>query len=199
MSSRNKFLSTAAVFILTFSIFSAFHYTVDRIRLTSLRNAVTEIGIAQAHSISMQLNHSLSATSAIAIFLQQNGEIKNFDLLAEDIISQYGGISNLQLAPDAIVKQIYPLKGNEPAIGHDLLNDPKRRIEVLKAIESRKLTLAGPFELIQGGTAVIGRYPVYIDKGSKPGKDKFWGLSIVLIKLSELLKASVIGSLVTNA
>ncbi len=57
------------------------------------------------------------------------------------------------LAPNGVVTQIYPLAGNEAAIGHDLLNDPRRRTEARAAIESRKLTLAGPFRLIQGGIA----------------------------------------------
>ena len=107
------------------------------------------------------------------------GEIQNFDALADNIIANYGGISSLQLAPQGIVTQIYPLEGNEKAIGHNLLKDPARRTEALKTIQSRKLTLAGPFELIQGGKAVIGRLPVF--SADKDGTDNFWGFTIVLI------------------
>ena len=84
------------------------------------------------------------------------------DPIATEMINNYRGISNLQLAPNGVVTQIYPLGGNEAAIGHDLLNDPRRRIEAQAAIESRKLTLAGPFTLVQRGMGVIGRLPVFV-------------------------------------
>lgn len=42
---------------------------------------------------------------------------------------------------------------------------------------------AGPFQLKQGGIAVIGRLPVYKN-------NKFWGFSAVIIKLETLLKQS---------
>ncbi|MCH7663899.1 MAG: PAS domain S-box protein, partial [Chloroflexi bacterium] len=94
-------------------------------------------------------------------------------------------MDNLQLAPDGVVSLIYPLEDNEAAIGHDLLNDPARRAEAVKTIESRDLTLAGPFELVQGGSGVIGRYPVFVRDES--GVDRFWGFSIGLIRVSSLL------------
>ena len=71
--------------------------------------------------------------------------IDDFDSVASELIEAYGGIDSLQLAPGGIVSQIYPLKGNERAIGHDLLNDPARRSEARMAVESGRLTLAGPF------------------------------------------------------
>ncbi len=190
-----RFLAGTSVFVLTLIIASIFHYISDQVKEVSLRNAVTEIGNSHAHSLSKQLDLSLSATYTLAAFLRQFGKIPDFDRLAEDIIDRYGGISNLQLAQDAVVSQIYPLKGNEAAIGHDLLNDPNRRTETIKTKESRKLTLAGPFELIQGGTAIIGRYPVYIHTNQNTEKETFWGFTIVLIKLPDLLKSNDIDSI----
>jgi serine phosphatase RsbU (regulator of sigma subunit) len=66
-----------------------------------------------------------------------------------------------------------------------LLEDPARRAEAERTINSGKLTLVGPVELIQGGVAVIGRLPVFLP--DKSGNQKFWGFSIVLIPLDELL------------
>lgn len=88
------------------------------------------------------------------------------------------------------MQQIYPLAGHERALGHDLLNDPERRAESLSAIRDRTLTLAGPFKLIQGGTAVVGRLPVFLPK--EDGTEAFWGLTIALIYLGDLLRTSEI-------
>jgi len=190
-----KFTLTLIVFFVTLGICAVFIYIIEQKKISSLRKTATEIGSTQAQALSRQIERSLSATYALASILRQRAKINNFNSLAEDMINRYGGISNLQLAPGGIVSQIFPLKGNEAAIGHDLLKDPKRSTEALAAIKSRKLTLAGPFELIQGGVAIIGRYPVFLfDEQSR--KEKFWGYTIALIKLDKLLHASNFNNLI---
>ena len=144
-----------------------------------------QITNAQASAIERRLNRSLSATYLLALEVRFNdGDVTNFNSFADETIKALGGISNLQLAPEGIIKHIYPLAGNEKAIGHNLLQDDKRRKEAHLAIQERKLTLAGPFELVQGGTAVIGRNPVFIEVA---GQEKFWGFASALIFLDDLL------------
>ncbi len=191
-----KFLLPTIVFLFVLGIGAALLIIVEHDRIGELREAVNEVGIGQAYTLQRQLDRSLSSTVALAVLLRQDNEHKlhNFDELAAHMIESYGGISSLQLAPDGIVTRIYPLAGNEAAIGHDLLNDPGRRTEALAAIESRKLTLAGPFALIQGGVAVIGRLPVFVSDDA--GGERFWGFTIALIGLSDLLEASKLGRLV---
>lgn len=48
------------------------------------------------------------------------------------------------------------------------------------------MTLAGPFELIQGGVAVIGRNPVFLTDPATERK-YFWGFASALIFLDDLL------------
>jgi PAS domain S-box-containing protein len=76
------------------------------------------------------------------------------------------------------------------------LRDPKRRTEARAAIESKKLTLAGPFTLIQGGVAVIGRLPVFLVEEN--GKESFWGFTAVLIHLDELFQKANLDRLITS-
>jgi len=158
-------------------------------QLLQQRQAVAEVAAAQAFTLQQQLVRSLSATYALATVLRQYRDIPDFAALAGDLIASYGGISNLQLAPGGVVSAIHPLAGNERALGHDLLNDPQRRDEALRAIDTRELTLAGPFELIQGGTAVIGRLPVFSNE------DDFWGFAIALVRLPLLIDAADLGQL----
>jgi len=182
------YILTSLVFVIVISICGAFIYSIEVKRKSELHKVVLDLGNSLARSLEQQLDRSLSTTLALASILHQNGEINNFDSLAEDMIYRYGGISSLQLAPDGIVSSIYPLQGNKKAIGHDLLNDPVRREDALATIRSRQLTLVGPLDLIQGGKAVIGRYPVFISN-KKSNREHFWGFTIVLIKLSKLLEA----------
>lgn len=171
-------------------------FTKDIARKAEQRRIVTEIAANAADALWHQLSHSLSATFALASIIKQHGYIDDFPALAEDMIKSYGGIGNLQLQPDGIVKQIYPLAGNEKAIGHNLLQDPKRRTEALAAIESKKLTLAGPFSLIQGGMAVVGRLPIFLPEDN--GEETFWGFTAVLIRLVDLLQTANLDRLITG-
>jgi len=154
---------------------------------------MSELVNAQSSAIERRLSRSLSATRILAQGVRENnGLINNFEDYAEAVLNSVGGISNLQLAPDGIIRFIHPLKGNEKALGHNILQDDRRRKEALLAIKEHRLTLAGPFELIQGGVAVIGRNPVYLPT---PQGEQFWGFASALIFLEDLIKATELNSL----
>jgi len=157
---------------------------------------VQEIANSQASAIERRLSRSLSSTYILSNQVRQHGGMfPEFEPFADEIIRSIGGISNLQLAPNAVIKYIHPLAGNEKAIGHRLLIDDKRRDEAKLAIRERKLTLAGPFELIQGGVAVIGRNPVFV---TKDGKEQFWGFASALILLEDLMAVTDLSELASK-
>ena len=131
-----------------------------------------------------QLDRALSAPYALATMLRlQILNEDNFDAIAADMFKNYGGIDNLQLAPDGVVRHIYPLAGSEGAIGHDLFEDKNREKEAFLAKGSRSMVLAGPFKLVQGGEAIVGRLPVFLEEN---GSEKFWGFTTTLIYLHTL-------------
>ena len=84
-----------------------------------------------------------------------------------------------EIAKDGIVSQIYPIQGNENAMGFNILEDSERKKAARLARDSGEYTLAGPFELVQGGTGVLLFDPVYqIDA---QGNKKFWGFSVLVM------------------
>lgn len=184
MKTKSIPVVTLIAFMLAFAIGTVVTILAVSNQRSNQRQAVTQVTSIQAKSLERELYYALSSAFALAAAMAPDGGIDNFDELAARMLQHYQGIGNLQLAPNAVVSQIFPLEGNEAAIGHDLLNDPNRRADVLLAMETREMTLAGPFELVQGGTGVIGRYPVFLENGD------FWGLTIALIHLEDLLAAS---------
>jgi signal transduction histidine kinase len=193
MANKLIFLKVVIIFLLSFGIGCFVIYSLESRRELESRALATQIASFHAQSIEKQLSRSLSATLALATILKENSSFPNFDSVAADLIKRYGGISNLQLAPDAIIRKIFPLEGNEPAIGLDLKKNPK----AVAAIETRQLMVEGPFNLIQGGVAVVGRYPVFLQK-DKTGEENFWGFTTALIELSQLLAIVDIHGLVSK-
>ncbi len=156
------------------------------LRENEQRHLISDIVAAQAATIERHLSRTLSATYFLKSLLEINPEeMTHFDNYAANIIESLGGITNLQLAPNGIISNIYPLKGHEKALGHNLLVDDKHKEDAKLALSSKQLTLSGPFELIQGGMAIVGRNPVFL-KG-EDNAEQFWGFASVVIYLNDLL------------
>ena len=155
---------------------------------------IQQILANQESELSRRLSYMLSSTYLLAQEVASSqDDFKHFDAFADTLLQRMEGITNVQLAPDGVISRIYPLAGNEAAIGHDILNDDKRKDEARVAVQDRKLTLAGPFKLLQGGTAVIGRNPVFMLQAN--GQEKFWGFTSALILLEDLIGGSGLDSL----
>ena len=137
------------------------------------------------------LSFSLSATKTLAFLVEKYGVPEDFNSSAKEILESNKYIDALQLTREGVITHVYPLEGNESAIGYDILSAPHARSEALKAIEKKELFFAGPLSLKQGGIAVVGRLPIFKN-------NRFWGFSVVLIKLSTLLSAAGIDSLQNN-
>lgn len=89
----------------------------------------------------------------------QDGKTDKFEQLAEGIIKANAEIININLAKDGIVSNVFPYVTNSQALGHNLLRAEDRKQEAILAKESRKMTLSGPFDLLQGGTGLAFRQP----------------------------------------
>ena len=87
-------------------------------------------------------------------------------------------LTAIELAKDGIVSQVYPMEGNEKALGLNMLTDSERKGSATLAKDSGEYTIAGPFELVQGGTGALLFDPIYLEKS---GKKEFWGFSLLVI------------------
>jgi sensor domain CHASE-containing protein len=169
----------------------------EKSRIEYERARVANLTRERAQAITSHIEQALSATHAMASLVRLGkGEVPEFESMAGVLRTFYPGISAVQLAPDGIIRSVAPRAGNEKAIGHNLLADPKRDKEAIRARETGKLTLAGPFELLQGGLGAAGRLPVYLN--DENGNAKFWGFVIVLLRFPNTLEPARL-SLLTEA
>lgn len=123
------------------------------------------------------INTNFSLIRGLAAHIATKPDITQpeFTLYAEAVFRQNPMLINLAAAPDMVIRMIYPIKDNEGALGLDYMATPDQRNAVLEAKRQRAIVVAGPLELVQGGTAIIGRIPVFIPD-SETGEEKFWGI-----------------------
>jgi PAS domain S-box-containing protein len=129
------------------------------------------------------LKKSYSTLDLLSQTVNDEGVVRNFDIIARHSLALNPTVSVVELAPNGIVKYIYPIDRNEDAINLNILKTKSYQEDAQKSIKNKQIYFSGPFNLIQGGTVIIGRLPVY-------KKNKFWGFTAVIIKLETLLKAS---------
>ncbi|MGV3549761.1 bifunctional diguanylate cyclase/phosphodiesterase [Rhizobium sp.] len=113
---------------------------------------------------------------------------QRYSELGTRILQHETVIRNVAAAPDFVVSMIYPMKGNEKVIGLDYTKNEAQRAAAMKVRETRQLLLTGPVKLLQGGEAVIARFPVI--QTLPDGSENFWGIVSAVFDLEKLYEAS---------
>jgi len=180
----------AGIFSFLFFVFLGYFLLWQRFQILNegeLREMSNIINLVE-NNVKQSLQNSSSVALSLALLVDDEGNIDNFEEIAPQLVDENPNIDVVQLVPNGIITKIYPLEGNREAINYNILQESSIKREAYKAIVTRKMYFAGPFELKQGGIAVVGRLPVFIKK-------EFWGFSAVIIKLENLLRQSGIKKL----
>lgn len=178
----------AVVFLFAAAVSAGVVWKLAQVDIQSKRTRASLEAANHSNALEQSVAQSLSATYALAALVREGkGTIRDFDAVARQMLPFYPGAQSLQLAPRGVVQHVVPLAGNEAAIGHDLLRDPARTKAAFVARDTGKLTLDGPFPLIQGGVGAVGRLPVFLDGTDGP---VFWGFTSVLMRFPAALEAA---------
>lgn len=150
-------------------------------RLIVFMNAKT-----YGQQIEEDLENGIGITNSLEqILINSDGQIHDFNKIAKYMMTS--SIQSVQLAPNGVVTEIYPDKGNE-AGKIDLLNDEDRGQISNYAKEYHTTILQGPFELKQGGSGIAIRNPVYLE--DENGQEYFWGFTIVVVRVPKVFEDS---------
>ncbi|MBU2955906.1 PAS-domain containing protein [Marinobacter sp. F3R08] len=202
LSKKSVALVLSAITFFSLLCVSGHHFLQDlESRHLEMEAAKSETLFNIRGRLETELNARLHLTYGLAGFVRAGPDSINnerFQAFASDLGRSLTGVRSLQLAPEGVVTYLWPEATNSPAMGHDLLTDPARREAAMKAIESRRLWVAGPHELLQGGVALIGRAPIFVTGNSASGDvqpEVFWGFATVLVDLPDLLEESGLNEL----
>lgn len=188
---RRRYL-IAFIVLVTIVLQTAVYAVAEGFRAQSIeaqkREAVQALGVIRAR-IEGQLSANLIAIRGLRAELVINPSIsqQRFYTLTEQLLSDDLQIRHIAIAPDLIVRHVYPPAGNQDVIGLDYRTSPEQWPVVQQAIERREILLAGPLNLVQGGRALVARLPVFMDQTETA---RLWGLIAEVIDIDELLYAA---------
>lgn len=177
---KNIKLYTVFVFLAAFIIFNAAAHLQVQHHKDEEEIKASYTAEETVRRMESQLNKYVARSEILKKIIESGYEVndKEFQQMAKFMIDQSHVIKAVELAKDGAVSKIYPLKGNEEADGLDMLTDKYRKGSANLAKNSGKYTIAGPYDLVQGGKGVLLFDPIYQKSG---GKKQFWGFSILVI------------------
>lgn len=182
---HNPKLVLLIVFVLSFSFLSFIIYYVHTLDIEKERAKVYTTAVNYSYDIKFNLERALSSVYTLRALLSQNDDIsiRNFEEVVDDILPSYQGVIELAIAPQGVITQVAPLRGNEKAVGVNLFEIETQKKEAFSARDSGKMTLAGPLELVQGGIGLVGRLPIF---DNETNKKTFLGFALAVIRISEI-------------
>ena len=184
---KKKTLVPLIIFLLGICLVGFIVYKTDtheknERHITAQLNATT-----YGERIKNEIASGIEITDALKqILISENGEINQFDTIAENLMSD--SIESVQLAPDGVVTDIYPAEGNETG-KIDLIHDKDRGEISCYARDNHTVITQGPFELKQGDYGIAVRNPVYLTDTNK--QEYFWGFTIVILRVPDIFSDSI--------
>ncbi|HJV92663.1 MAG TPA: CHASE domain-containing protein, partial [Azonexus sp.] len=191
MAERNAGYLTLGTFLSPLLLFAILGLGVEfAVRELALRTLGEQRLEAQAKAgairavLESELNATVFLTSGIESYIvARQGRIDKTEIEAMLglIFKQGRHFRNLGIAPGNRLQHIFPLAGNEGAVGLYYPDNKAQWPAVERTIRERKTFLAGPIELVQGGEALVYRTPVFID-------GTYWGLISTVIDTASLFR-----------
>ena len=184
---KKKTIVPLIVFLLGICLVGLIVYKTDS-HETEQRHITTQLNATTyGERIKNEITNGIAITDALKqVLISENGKIDQFDTIAENLISD--SIESVQLAPDGIVTDIYPARGNKEG-KIDLIHDKERSRLSCYARDNHTVITQGPFKLNQGSYGIAVRNPVYLK--DEDGQEYFWGFTIVLLRVPEIFSDTI--------
>ena len=181
-------LKTTLVFIFIFLAVWCVIWIINQSQERREKLKATYTAESTVSRVESQLSKYLAESDLMKQIVEKEYDIDNeqFDKLAELMQEDEDVIEARELAEDGVVSRIYPMEGNEAAMGLDTLQNPARKKEARLARLSGEYTIAGPYDLVQGGTGSLLFDPAYIT--DQNGEEKFWGFSILVMNWDNFIQ-----------
>jgi signal transduction histidine kinase/sensor domain CHASE-containing protein len=178
-------------------------YRVDRLLYSSHVQKVrsdTKLELLEVRENFEEIIHSQSlALRELSTFIGENPNIDQDEFSARvlNIRGMDDSVISIAAAPDMVITLIHPLKENQGALGLDYRNNEEQFPTIEKMLLTGSEMITGPVNLVQGGSGLILRAPVYlpihddmIEGDTIVPNRNFWGVVSLVLNYDEFLVKS---------
>jgi diguanylate cyclase (GGDEF)-like protein len=177
-----------AIFTIAAVVAFADHERAKQIRVAERASASEQLATLSAR-LETNINGNVSLLQGLvaAIATEPQMSQARFSQFSGQLFRATSQLRNVAGAPDLVVRYVFPEGPNQKAIGLDYRTNDEQRAGALMARNSHNIVLAGPVNLVQGGSGLIARCPVYMSDGKA---QIFWGIVSGVIDLARLYEDS---------
>jgi len=186
LQNKRMILPRALALLVILSVGGIGEYTIRLERQNAKREqrsqVVSEVGQLRA-SLESELNATLHLTQGMIAYVATRSTLEPevIEPMLKTLYEYGRHVRNIGLAPGNRLTYIYPLAGNDKALGLYYPDMKEQWPAVERTIRERKPRLAGPSQLKQGGFGLIYRVPVFLGAQSD-----YWGLLSMVIDVESL-------------
>lgn len=182
-----------AVVLVSITYLAITYLIISKIAEKFIEEDIAELyalGSEELSTISAEIESSIYSDIYIAqglvtlLHIDENLALEQFNAISENLISRGKYIRNIGVSPDDVITHLYPLLGNEKALGLNFKTNTDQYATIAEAKRRQSVFIAGPLELVQGGNAIIARYPIFTDF---PTNNDYWGGVSVVLDIDTLL------------
>lgn len=151
------------------------------------RIQLVTVGATARANLTRELSSVLYLSSGLRSYLTVRHASMAGDevqLILADLYRSAAHVRNFGVAVGLHLSYVYPIKGNEKAVGLYYPSQPAQWVQVRQVVETGQPQLVGPMSLVQGGVGLIYRVPVLVN-------DSYWGLVSTVIDVPSLLQAAL--------
>jgi signal transduction histidine kinase len=155
-------------------------------RRAQVATDLTQYGSALASTLKQRFAALEELNAFVQAYPDDASELalaNEFETFAAGLYAGNAGVHYFAVAPGGIQRYVYPVAGNEAALGRNLISGerPSIQAEVQRAIESRQITLSSQAGLNSTQRELTARLAVY--RG-----ETFWGLVTMGLETAPLLR-----------
>lgn len=174
------------VFLLSLFLTMYLSYAEYQLKLSLEREEVVYKLNELENRLGSALNNGISAVKTLGFYAQnQENIVSDFEKIGKEILDSNPLVDVIQYLDSGTIVAVYPLEGNEVVIGYDVLADSTNNKEVMEAIRRKEVFFSGPIRLKQGGSGIVGRYPLFRE-------GKLQGLSAIIIYVDTIFEEGLL-------
>lgn len=140
--------------------------------------------------LELEINANLHLTKGVVSLVTAYPDITadKFTEVGEVLLRGKTIVRNIGLAPNNILRYIYPVEGNEMAIDLIYRDNPVQWPVVERAARLRETVISGPLQLVEGDLAFMSLTPIWVKSAEDNGNERYWGVASLVINAETLYK-----------
>ncbi|MEE4014076.1 diguanylate cyclase [Roseibium sp. FZY0029] len=167
------------------------------------RQAVAFLSEARARlegEINRTVAYGLGIRAYVSRFVEQPFNMEDYRAIAAELIEENPSIRSIGLAPNNILRAVYPLEPNRAALGLNYRMNTAQWPAIRQAMMTREVVIAGPLDLVQGGRALLIRIPIFPASFiGQPLKERsYWGIATLVVDEEGMMTTAGISDVMNN-